>query len=327
MMIRKAFLAINVFLVAILIVMGISTICSLSGVARGVSEEPRDDSRTASILRYPVKPLSHYSIIGQRDLFGSPPPEFEQAEETPESIESLPRTALRLRLKGTVCSIPSFSYAVIEDLSSRREELYRLGDMVAGARIVRIERNQVVIERRGNKEVLAAYEEGMLAWEGGEEISPLYPPTRTSRSGPMVLGEKEMVAATEAASMIMERLQLDRQNLSPSPSDLTEAVSGANQALTETEIKPCLVDGKLEGFQVVEIQPGSIYERIGLRPGDIIEDINGYQINSIQNAFQVYEMLQKESVIIVSVERDGQPVTLIYEIKGLMKSGLGKEFK
>ncbi len=325
MMIKRVFLAVDIFLVAVLIVMGICTVRSLSGVATQRQLEI-GDFIPASIIKHPAKPLSHYSIIGERKLFGARPssPDIDEArleEETARPIEALPRTELRLRLKGTICgSSPSFSYAVIEDLSSKKEELYRLGDMVAGVKIVRIERNQVVIERGGVEEVLASYEEGMLAWGGKGKASPVSQTAQTSASRQMVLGEKEMAGATEAASRIVKSLQLDPQNLPGIFPDLTEAVSVANQVLNRAKIKPYFVDGHLEGFQAMEIQAGSIYERMGLHRGDIVREVNGYQINSIQNAFQVYEMLQKESVVIVNVERDGQPVTLIYEIKGLKGS-------
>jgi general secretion pathway protein C len=335
MMIKRLFLALNVFLVAIFILIGLGTIRSLRKVDTERPPEAIDDHGLL-IPEQVAEPLSHYLIIGQRKLFGSlPSPDLEA---DPTLLEPLPRTELRLRLKGTISGSPSLSRAIIEDLGTRKEALYRLGDMVAGAKIVSIERSQVVIEREGRREVLMiAHEEGMLARRELEEAplhvhlppvepmvvyeeAPLHvhlPPVEPMVRGQMVLGQKEMATAMETADKIMEKLRFDPQNLLDVPSEIIEAVRVANNVLTQARITPHFVGARLEGIRAAKIQPGSIYERLGLRTGDIVKEVNGHRINinSIRNAFRIFEELQQQSVITINIERDGHPLSLVYEIR------------
>lgn len=317
MMLKRMFLAINIFLSIILIAVALSTRRSLRQVdIEGLPEAIGDYGLS---LPQPVtKPLSHYLVIDQRRLFGSfPSPDID--EEIPEPLEALPRTDLRLRLKGTVYGSPSFSRAIIEDLSSKKESLYRLGDLVAGAKIVRIERNQVVIEREGGREVLTmAYEEGQLARREDPGEAPLLSRPWTPEppaASPIQIEREEMAVASEAAQRIVRELRLDPDALPSVPSNLLEAIKVANRVITRARIKPHFVERRLEGFRLVAIQPGSIYERLGLRPGDIIREVNGQRIDSIRDAFRIYQELQQQPAMTVNIERDGQPLSLVFEMR------------
>lgn len=56
------------------------------------------------------------------------------------------QVSLPLTLKGTIISDPSKSFAIIEDANSKKQDLYRLGDMVYDAKIVSMNRNSVTLD-------------------------------------------------------------------------------------------------------------------------------------------------------------------------------------
>jgi len=68
--------------------------------------------------------------------------------------KTIKSTELDLKLKGTVVGENRNSYAIILDGKTNKEDLYYLNDIVQGARIVQVLRDQVVIELKGVKEVL-----------------------------------------------------------------------------------------------------------------------------------------------------------------------------
>lgn len=74
------------------------------------------------------------------------------------------------------------------------------------------------------------------------------------------------------------------------------------------ETEPARAGG---GFKLVNVQPGSIYEKLGLLKGDIIKKFNGQIIDSPEAAKGIYEKLQKSpSKVEIVIERDGTEQTL-----------------
>jgi len=104
-----------------------------------------------------VKPLNYYSVITRRDHFRNalkPQPSPTRGKIKVE----LAKTTLKLKLKGTVVGSPRFARAMIEDERTRKQELYRLGELIAGgAEIIGIERGRVILRRGSREEVLLMY--------------------------------------------------------------------------------------------------------------------------------------------------------------------------
>ncbi len=70
------------------------------------------------------------------------------------------------------------------------------------------------------------------------------------------------------------------------------------------------------GFKLFSIQPGSLYSAIGMENGDVIQRINGYEINSPEKALELYQKLRESSHMTIELERNGQPVRKEYNIAG-----------
>jgi general secretion pathway protein C len=73
--------------------------------------------------------------------------------------------------------------------------------------------------------------------------------------------------------------------------------------------------GKTVGFRISEIVPGSLYEKIGLLNGDVIQKINSQDVDDPAKFFQMYQNLKEERSISIDLMRGGQRQTLNYEIR------------
>ena len=51
--------------------------------------------------------------------------------------------------------------------------------------------------------------------------------------------------------------------------------------------------GQVDGFTLVDIMPGSIYEQLGLQRNDVIKGVNGEGVNSPTKAMELYKSLPK----------------------------------
>jgi len=87
------------------------------------------------------------------------------------------------------------------------------------------------------------------------------------------------------------------------------------QILTQARALPYLEQGKTVGFRISEIVPGSIYEKIGIVNGDVIQRVNSQDVDDPAKFFQVYQGLKNERNITVDLLRGGQRQTLNYEIR------------
>ena len=84
--------------------------------------------------------------------------------------------------------------------------------------------------------------------------------------------------------------------------------------MTELRALPVLQNGTSNGFRLSEIQPGSIFEQIGLQDGDVLTAVSGQQLNDPARAMQMLSTLQTRSDVTLNVLRNGAPVQLSYTI-------------
>ena len=54
----------------------------------------------------------------------------------------------------------------------------------------------------------------------------------------------------------------------------------AQQLLTQARITPIFESGEMAGMEVRDITPGSLYEKIGLSEGDVIQSFNGIKLDN-----------------------------------------------
>jgi S1-C subfamily serine protease len=68
------------------------------------------------------------------------------------------------------------------------------------------------------------------------------------------------------------------------------------------------------GFYLTSLRPGSFFERIGLRPGDVVLRVDGRPINAVEDASAAYAWLKVTDHFAVDILRSGRLVRLRYVI-------------
>jgi general secretion pathway protein C len=218
------------------------------------------------------------SVILERNIFNSRPTRPTLVPEA--AVDELPE--LKLRLIGTVVGELPSSFAIIEDLTSREQQLYRLEDVVPqGAKLVKIERNEIVLQRGSHKETLSVYL---------EEPSP-----------------KE-VQAKGIRSVAQNSWVLDKQ-------EVAGALENISRLLTQARLIPNFTAGRPDGFRIVNIIPRSFYDKIGLQNGDVLQRLNGIEIKDPQSFLVVFQQLKEENNFSLDLVRNNSKETFQYEIR------------
>lgn len=64
------------------------------------------------------------------------------------------------------------------------------------------------------------------------------------------------------------------------------------------------------GFFIVWLRPGGIFDRLGLKTGDLITEVNGRRVGSIAEAIEAYGALKESRSLLVRILRNGKPLAL-----------------
>ena len=84
---------------------------------------------------------------------------------------------------------------------------------------------------------------------------------------------------------------------------------------------PYRVQGEQVGFRVYPGRDRRKFAALGLRPGDIIKDIDGQALSDASQAMQIFQSLGTAEQVTVTVERNGTSETLVLKTSQLDLSG------
>ena len=234
-------------------------------------------------------------------LTGLPLPGARQEPVAPPFNPSLEpvRTTLPVRLLGTlVAHQPELSLASIEDLSARDWASYAEGEVLGSARVLSIEPSRVMLLVDGRREFLEPT-------PAPPRVAPA--PVSVPRQG------RAANAATPPLGTGIRALSADRYDV---PRDeVARVLSNLNTVATKARIVPAFRDGKATGFKIFSIRPDSLYSRIGVQNGDVIQRINGLDINSPEKALEAYARMKDATRIDLEIERRGQLVRKTYYVR------------
>ncbi len=210
-------------------------------------------------------------------------------------------TPLNLTLVGTL--VGEDSIAIIKNNSTGTTDLYRTNDYLSqdGAEIYRIEPTRVLIKRGDRIESLELFEKFVVA-SGTPSESRLGIPKREER--------RESVGEVD-----VQVRQVGEGRFEVSRDDLEKATSNLGLMMTQARIVPNIIAGEIKGYKIFAIKPGSIYDKIGIQNGDVIERINGMELTTPESALQFFQQLKNETRFVIDLERNGQKLTFTYNIR------------
>lgn len=257
-----------------------------------------------------------YPLIGQKPPAASDDPVAQAPVRRTCGDRLAPpvKSGLRaLLVAGVIAEEPRWSIASITDLASRDTRIYGIGDAVLGAPLLSVERIRderdatsqgfkvvAIVCNNGQKEYLD-FESGDGATLASAPNLGVYNPAGPTGPPPTpVDGVKQL---GDNRYEVQHRL-------------IESSLSNLNTVATQARIVPSFRNGAANGFKVFSIQPGSLYAAIGVENGDVIQKINGYEINSPDKALEVYQKLRDSRHITLEIERNGQALRKEYNVTG-----------
>lgn len=212
-------------------------------------------------------------------IFGEADADIEPLTPVVEEADNLQDTRLtNLSLKGTIAATQTeMAIAIIAD-GRDEEKVYSIGESVtSGANLHSVYADRVVLNENGvltNLKLPKDFPEGS---------------TRVNRRN---------TTTTSRATTSTQSIQ---------------AVVAQNVSRLADVIRPTpyFVNGQQQGYRVYPGRDRQQFAALGLRPGDLIKDIDGQALNDPEQAMQIFQSLDSADQVSVTVERNGQPQVIV----------------
>jgi general secretion pathway protein C len=196
--------------------------------------------------------------------------------------------ASKIKVLGVVMGDRGGVSAIIEELGSKRQLFVRLYEEVPDiGELTEIRRNGIVFKQGNQQE--------FLELSTGQSDKPFTPqPASTG-------------AAAGAAGGQIKKV-LDRREVEQALNDLPKLLSQARAV-------PVLANGAMTGFRLDYIAASSFYEKIGLKHGDVLKQVNGVEIKDPGTMLSLFQQLRNEKSVKLDVLRNNQRTTMLFEIR------------
>ena len=268
--------------------------------AQPAQSEPLRPARSPRGVAGP-RSRADYNAITRRDIFDlTPAPQTAAPVVQDESIN--------ITLLGTSHLSGSKPFAIIES-SNGDQALYRLGDTIPNVgRLLAIGPDRAIILHNGRRVAIQIPRED----DGQpENIQPFRGPVRRPFiNNPMMQRRRMMGASPDKGvrKLADNRYLLKRATVNSN-------LQNMSRLFTEIRAVPKMQNGSSTGFQLSEIQPGSIFQEIGLQDGDVLTAAQGQPVNDPVKAMELLQTLRNQSSITLNVIRNGAPLQLRYNIQ------------
>lgn len=259
----------------------------------------------------PEIPQADYRIIVDRDIFdASEAPPTEVAEGTAEAGEAMVpggeavKTSLPIKVWAVLVvgeGRDKRSSATVEGTEGAKIDVYAVNQQPSfapGTQLVRVTPSRIEFVNSGRLE----YAE--LVNEAGASI--FAPPKEGVPEVAMVEPQ-----APAAAPLVREegagKFTIDQ-------AEVTNALGNIDQLYTEIRAVPSFEGGKMSGMKILSVKRGSVFDKLGLRRGDVLQRINGLELD-VRRGFEIFNQLKDAKSLTVDLIRQGQPRTFEYEIR------------
>jgi general secretion pathway protein C len=182
--------------------------------------------------------------------------------------------------------------AAIEDLRTHRQELVAVGDAVGDARVGSIAWDHVVLVGGGGETVLSLAPFEMAA-DVPAEPAAAEPPAPASPT----------IRQTSATAFIVDRREL------------AGAVDDMSGLMTQLRAVAEVRDGRPAGFRLFQMKDGSIFRRLGLENGDVVQRVNGEAVSDPATLLAFLQRLRTEPRVALDIRRGTERRTMVYDLR------------
>lgn len=128
--------------------------------------------------------------------------------------------------------------------------------------------------------------------------------------------EYEIVSETnDTESDLEDGIEVDDDKVSIKKDLINDYIENFDKIWTDISIKEVVTANGIDGFKIRGIRKDTVFEKLGLKKGDIIKSINNIELKSYNDAFKIYKQINKIKNFNFKILRNGAEEEINYEIK------------
>jgi general secretion pathway protein C len=256
--------------------------------------------------------VEDYQVIVARNIFNSAvsgvATEATDEELSAEQLGELGpaiKTGLDIKVLGTLMvgdGTDSRSSTTISGGKSKGADVYYPGDektFAPNVKLTKVDVNRIEFINGGHLEYaeLVDFTKKSI-FLSAEEVHG---------TGKVALGAGEKPAATDAGPSDASKIVVDQR-------EVDDALQNLDKLMTEVRITPNFQDGRSAGMKVLSIKPGSVIAKLGIRRGDVLQKVNGQDLD-MRQGMELFSQMKDMKNFSLDVVRGGKNQTLEYEIR------------
>jgi general secretion pathway protein C len=270
------------------VVLGIIILASTVFFIRALSDAKQHDSRHmlplgVHSIHQTENTIKTYDAIIRDNPFRVPSGSLKQSSSATE-----PSALPDIKLAGTISGALTHGYAVFVNTDGT-QSMFRTGEVVFGiGELVSVGKNNALIKKDG-KLVKVSIIDLTVPDANGSSRNASNPSgfARPSGKGEYILDQRALQFALDNPAQIM----------------------------TDAKLIPNMINNQQEGFVLNEVKGNGLYNKLGMRNGDVILRINGSDISNPENALQAFMALKGLDKVQLDLIRNGNRMALSYLIR------------
>lgn len=256
--------------------------------------QPIESAHSTSTLLAPARDLRAATIIDS-DPFDS----TRKSPTPPPRDDSMLQSctgAARLVIAAVDAEVPSRSLAVVDTGGVR--PMVREGSMIGSRRVAVITRERVYL-RDGRSYCFVSQNFPATQIDGPTSSSSVSSSTATVATPAWARGIRKLDDKTVEVDRLTRDAILDEQS----------------ELMKDIRVAPEKEGGRVVGLRLLTVRPDSLLGRLGLRSGDRLTSINGFEVTSPERMLEAYAKLRVAPTLSVAIVRGGSPMSIDVTIR------------
>ena len=218
------------------------------------------------------------ALASGHSLQASQAPQAPQAED--ERVE--------LVLDGVIVAAnPADSIALVRRAGGRRARALRVGHEYTGYVLVEVTRNTAFLEGPHGGVRIA------IAGNAAATALASEPEPERADAEPELLWVRRSFSRSEANNRLEKEIAV---------------------ILSDTEVTPRVVEGEVQGLELLRLPDGTVLSQSGLLPGDVLRSINEQPLRGLDSLWRLLARFADDDELRVVVVRRGEVVRFAYNL-------------
>ena len=205
-----------------------------------------------------------------------------QASQAPQAEDE----RVELVLDGVIVAAnPADSIALVRRAGGRRARALRVGHEYTGYVLVEVTRNSAFLE--------GPHGGVRIAIAGSAAPTALASEPEPERAEPELLWVRRSFSRSEANQRLEKEIAV---------------------ILSDTEVTPRVVEGEVQGLELLRLPDGTVLSESGLLPGDVLRSINEQPLRGLDSLWRLLARFAADDELRVVVVRRGEVVRFAYNL-------------